>query len=268
MILDRFRLDGKVALVTGAGRGIGEGIAKAFAEAGADVVVSARTRDQLESVAAQIRAMGRRALVVPCDVMERSDMESLVELAVEEFGRIDILVNNAGGGPYKPALRTSLKAFEDSFRFSVSSAFLLTRLVAPHMLKQGGGCVLNISSVIGKLSERGFVAYGTAKAAMSQMTVMLGNELAPHIRVNAVASGAVETSALAPFLSDEKMKEKMVARTPMGRIGRPEDIAAAALYLCSDAASYVTGSILDVDGGAKQSNFPLKLEDLSLDDQN
>lgn len=267
MILDGFRLDGKVALVTGAGRGIGEGIAKAFAEAGADVIVSARSRDQLEGVAEEIRAMGRRALVVPCDVMERSQMEALVEESIASMGRIDILVNNAGGGPYKPALRTSLKAFEDSFRFTVSSAFLLTRLVAPHMLKHGGGVVLNISSLISKLSERGFVAYGAAKAAMSQMTVMLGNELAPHIRVNAVASGAVETSALAPFLENPEMKEKMVALTPMRRLGKPEDIAAAALYLCSDAAGYVTGSILEVDGGAKESNFPIKLDDLSLESE-
>ncbi|MGH2897706.1 MAG: SDR family NAD(P)-dependent oxidoreductase, partial [Solirubrobacteraceae bacterium] len=152
MILDRFKLDGKVALVTGAGRGIGAGIALGFAEAGADVVCAARTQAEIDQVAAQVRGRGRRALAVPCDVMERAQLEALVARAMSEFGRIDILVNNAGGSPWKPFLRTSEREFEDSFRFNVTSAFLLARFAVPHMLAAGGGAIVNISSAMGRIT--------------------------------------------------------------------------------------------------------------------
>ena len=262
MILDRFRLDDKIALVTGAGRGIGEGIALAFAEAGANVVCAARTADEIDAVAERARGFGRRALAVPCDVTERSQLENLIEKTQKEFGRIDVLVNNAGGAPYKPALTTSERAFEAAFRFNVTSAFLLTRLAVPAMLEGDGGCVLNVSSALGRFPERGFVAYGTAKAGLAHMTRLLAYEFAPRVRVNALGVGAVETSALAPFLASEGMREKMESRTPMRRIGTPEDIALAALYLASPAASWVTGKVLEVDGGIEFSNFPLELPDL------
>ena len=258
MILDRFRLDGKVAVITGAGRGIGAGIALGLAEAGADIVCAARTRDQVEATAEQVRARGRRGLPLVCDVMQRPQLEELVTQAMDAFGRIDILVNNAGGTPPMEALHTSEQMFEEAFRFNVTSAFLLTRFCVPHMLKTGGGSIVNISSAAGRLVMAGFVAYGTAKAALSFMTRELGREFAPKVRVNAIAVGAVETSALMPFLTDE-LRGQMEGLTPMRRIGTVEDIAAAALYLCSPAGGWVTGKVFEVDGGTVASNWPLEL---------
>ncbi len=258
MIMDRFRLTERVAIVTGAGRGIGRGIALGFAEAGAHLVCAARTLEQIEDTAEQVRGFGSRALAIPCDVTERAQLENVVAQTMKEFGRIDILVNNAGGSPPRPALRTSERMFDEAFRFNVSSAFLLSRFCIPHMLEQEGGAILNISSGLSWLVEKGFVAYGTAKAALSHMTRLLAHEFAPRVRVNALAVGAVATDALAPFLENEEMREKLASTTPMGRIGTVEDIAAAALYLCSPAASWVTGKVYEVDGGTVASNWPLE----------
>ena len=254
-ILDGFRLNDRVAIVTGAGRGIGAGCALAFAEMGADVVCAARTAEQIEEVAAKARAFGRRALAVPCDVNDRAQVEGVVEKAKKEFGRIDILVNNAGGWPPSDALHTSEEMFEAAYRFNVTSAFLMTRLCVPHMLERGGGAVVNISSAAGRFAIPGFVAYGTAKAGLSFMTRILGREFAPKVRVNAIAVGAVETSALGPFLNDE-LRGKMEALTPMRSIGTVEDIAIAALYLASPASRWVTGKVFEIDGGTETSNGP------------
>jgi 7-alpha-hydroxysteroid dehydrogenase len=171
-------------------------------------------------------------------------------------------VNNAGGGPFKPALETSEAAFERTLRFSLTQAFLLTRLVARGMVANGRGVVLNVSSAVGHVSSRGFVAYGVAKAGLDHLTRLLGNELAPKVRVNGLALGSVETPALAPFVSDPRMRDEMLRRTPMRRLGTLEDAALAAMYLCSDASSYVTGKVLEVDGGITVSNFPYELPDL------
>jgi len=257
MILDRFRLSERVAIVTGSGRGIGRGIALGFAEAGAHVVCSARTVEQIEAAAAKVRGFGSRALAVPCDVTDRAQLENLVSQTMKEFGRIDILVNNAGGSPPRPALRTSERMFEEAFHFNVTSAFVLSRLTIPHMLENDGGTIVNISSGLSWLVEKGFVAYGTAKAALSHMTRLLAYEFAPRVRVNGLAVGAIETDALAPFLANDEMRQKLASTTPMERIGTVEDIAAAALYLASPAASWVTGKIFEVDGGTVASNWPL-----------
>jgi 7-alpha-hydroxysteroid dehydrogenase len=260
MILDRFRLTDKVAIVTGASAGIGRASALAFAEAGASVVCAARTPERLEKVAKEIRERGTRALTVPCDVNDAKQIEQVVARALEQFGRIDVVVNNAGGTPPTAALDLSARDFEAAFHFNVTSAFLLTRLSVPHMVKVGGGAVVNISSALSYMVEVGFVAYGTAKAALSHMTRLLAHEFAPHVRVNALAVGATETDALSPFLAAaEGLREQMVARTPMGRLGTPEDIACAVLYLASPAASWVTGKIFQIDGGTIASNWPFKM---------
>jgi 7-alpha-hydroxysteroid dehydrogenase len=259
MILDRFRLTDKVAIVTGASAGIGRASALAFSDAGAHVVCAARTPERLDNVAAQIRERGRRALAVPCDVNVTAHVENLVARTLEEFGRIDIVVNNAGGTPPTAALDLSVAEFEAAFHFNVSSAFLLTRLAARHMAK-AAGAVVNISSALSHMVEPGFVAYGTAKAALSHMTRLLASEFAPHVRVNALAVGATETDALSPFLAaSEDLRTQMVAMTPMARLGTPEDIACAVLYLASPAASWVTGKIFEVDGGTVASNWPIKI---------
>jgi len=248
-ILDLFRLDGQVAIVTGSGRGIGAATALAYADAGADVVISARTVSQLEQTAEQVRKRGRRALVVPCDVLDAEQRANLVGKTIDEFGRLDILVNNAGGWPPKPTLDTTEKEFESCFRFNVTTAFAMTRLAVPRMVETAGaGAIVNISSVAGRFNARGFAAYGTAKSALSFLTRTLAQDFAPKVRVNGIAVGSILTDALTNFMNDD-LEKQMLAKTPMGRLGQVEDISACALYLASPAASYVTGEIYGVNGG-------------------
>jgi 7-alpha-hydroxysteroid dehydrogenase len=252
MILDRFKLTGRVAIVTGAGKGIGRGIALAFAEAGADVALAARTRADLEATAAEVRARGRRALVVPCDVMQTQALDALVDTTLAELGRLDVLVNNAGGTGPRPALATSERYFENALRFNVTSPFLLTRLAVPKMVASaGGGAVVNISSRSSDMVQTAFVAYAAGKAALNMVTRNLAAELAPKVRVNAISVGGVDTEALAVVLQDERARRAFEAGTPMGRPGTVEDIAACALYLASPAASWVTGKVFQVDGGTE-----------------
>jgi 7-alpha-hydroxysteroid dehydrogenase len=259
VILDRFRLDGRAAIVTGGGRGIGRTSALALAEAGADVAVAARRLEDLEAVAEQARGLGRRALAVACDVNVGEQLDALVARTVEAFGRIDVVVNNAGGTPPTPMLQLSDEIFEQAFHFNVTSAMRLSRKAIPHMLAREGGAIVNISSALSHLVESGFTAYGTAKAALSHLTRLMACEFAPRVRVNALAVGATVTDALAPFLRGGDLQKQMEALTPMARLGDPEDIACAVLYLASPAAAWVTGKVFEIDGGTVGSNWPIKI---------
>jgi len=254
-LLDRFQMRDEVAIVTGAGRGIGQAIALGIAEMGGFVVCAARTEKEIEATAATIRALGRRALAVRCDVTDTGQLGDLAERTMAEFGRIDVLVNNAGGFPPMAFLDTDLPSWEWCMKFNLTSAFLLTRHCLPHMLAGNGGAVLNISSAAGRIVRKSFVAYGTAKAALSFMTRQLAAEFAPKVRVNALAVGAVMTSALAPFLTDE-IRGQMESMTPMRRIGSVDDVAIAALWLLSSAGGWVTGKVVEVDGGIESTNWP------------
>ena len=265
MILDRFRVDGQVAVVTGAGRGIGAATAVALAQAGADVVISARHADQLEKVAAQVEEAGRRALVVPADLMDLDAAAGLADRAVAELGRLDIVVNNVGGTIPNALLDTTPEYLEEAFHFNVATAHALVRAAVPHLLKgpDPGGSIVNISSVVGRVSGRGYLAYGTAKAALAHYTRLAARDLNPHVRVTAIAVGSVMTSALACVASDASTKAAMEDATPLRRIGEAEDIAATVLYLVSRAGGYVTGKVLEVDGGLEQPNLDLGLPDLT-----
>ncbi len=262
MILDKFMLKDRVAIITGAGRGIGAGIAQAFAEVGADVVIGARTESQLTEVAEAVRKAGRKAVMIPGDLSTRKGLEMLVQAAVEQLGGIDIVVNNAGGSMPGPFMQTSEKDFNAALHWNVTTAFNLTQLSVPHMLKRGGGSVINIASSIGRNPDRGFCAYGTAKAAMVHLTMNLAYDLAPKIRVNSIAPGAIATSSLEIVLTNEALTKEMVESTPLKRIGEVEDIAAGAVYLASPASAYVTGRIIDIDGGLRRSNLNMGIPDL------
>jgi 7-alpha-hydroxysteroid dehydrogenase len=262
MILDQFTVTDRVAIVTGAGKGIGAGGAIGLAEAGADVALAARTASDLEAVAEQIRGLGRRAVVVPTDVTDADALATLVARTVEELGRIDILVNNAGGWDPRPVMHTSPRAVEAAFKFNVVAAFTLTQLCVPHMVEGGGGSVVNISSRAASMVQPCFVAYATAKAALSMMTRAVAPELAPLVRVNAIEVGGVETAALAHVLTDDSVRRQLESNTPMQRVGRTEDIAAAILYLASDASSWVTGKVFEVDGGVEAPAFTIPFERL------
>jgi 7-alpha-hydroxysteroid dehydrogenase len=262
MILDRFRIDGRVALVTGAGKGIGAGCAVGLAEAGADVVLAARTPSDLEATAAVVRDRGRRALAVPTDVTESDQLARLVDATIDEFGRLDILVNNAGGWMPRPFLQTSERNFEAALRFNVMSAFVLSQLAVPHLAATEHGAIVNISSRSASMVQPAFTAYASAKAALSMMTRAMAPELAPKVRVNVIEVGGVETAALEAVLTDPVVREQLEANTPMRRVGQPEDIAAAVVFLASDAASWVTGKVFEIDGGVESPAFTIPVPPL------
>ena len=265
-VLDRFTIPGQVAIVTGAGRGIGAATAVALAEAGADVLVSARTSEQLEEVAATIRGLGRRAVVIPADLNDTANLGRLVEEATSQLGRLDIVVNNVGGAMPLPFLDTSDTFFEEAVHFNVTTALALSRAAVPAMLATGGGAIVNISSVMGRVTGRGYLAYGTAKAALAHMTRLMAADLAPRIRANAIAVGAVATSALDIVMSNDDLRQQMEAATPLRRIGDPQEIAAGVLYLCSPAGAFLTGKIIEIDGGTDTPTLDFGLPDLEPKD--
>ncbi len=251
-VLDLFRMDDRVAVVTGGGRGIGAGIARSFAEAGASVVVAARRVDEIEEVAASIRDAGGRAVAQPTDVTDHQALEALARRAIEEFGSLTTWVNNAGGSPMRmPAAELPIEEWHRTIDLNLTSLYVASRIAFERM---DSGSIINISSGAGSGPVPGSAHYGAAKAGVNSLTQTLSAEFAPSVRVNGVAPGAIPTEVMLTAVGrtedqlDELLEEWNI---PLGRLGTPEDIGAACVYLASDAASWVSGETLRVGGGAK-----------------
>ncbi len=246
-------LEGKVAIVTGASRGIGEAIARAFAGAGARVVLAARKVEPLQAVAESIEASGGQAIALPCHAGQIEQLRALVGGAVERFGKVDVLVNNAATNPYfGPMLGVDEGSYAKTFEVNLKGYFEAARLVANHLLERNaGGSIINVASVVGLGAAPLQGVYAMTKAAVISMTKTLAYELGGNnVRVNAIAPGLVKTRFASALVDNADIVARVVAHTPLGRYASPEEIAGAALYLASDAASFVTGHTLVVDGGA------------------
>jgi NAD(P)-dependent dehydrogenase (short-subunit alcohol dehydrogenase family) len=259
-LIDQFDLTGRVAVVTGSGQGIGRAIAWGLADAGCDVVLNARRIDDLEVTADGVRERGRDALIVAGDIRDLS--EELADRTMEQFGRIDIWVNNVGGSDEKTT-RTLVETPDDVFRaqleLNLTSAFQGCKAAAKRM--QPGSSIVNISSGAGMRGSPYTGPYAAAKAGMNNLTETLALELAPDIRVNTVAPGPVATEAFSEVLNTDGQHDAIAATIPLGRIGRPDDIAGAVLYLVSDAASWVTGQLILVAGGRTQRTHQYRPRD-------
>jgi 3-oxoacyl-[acyl-carrier protein] reductase len=241
-------LKGKVALVTGAAQGIGKAVALLLARNGADIIVSDINLEKAEETAREVEGLGQRALAVKTNVAEANDVEKMVQTALERFGRIDILINNAGITRDKLLLRMSDEDWDAVLGVNLRGTFLCTRAVIRPMAKQKSGKIVNIASVVGTMGNAGQANYGASKAGVIGFTKTVAREYAPRgINVNAIAPGYIETPMTEAL--PEKAKEELKRMIPMDRLGKPEDVAEAVLFLVSEASTYITGQVLHVNGG-------------------
>jgi dehydrogenase/reductase SDR family protein 4 len=251
MFLERYRLDGKVAVITGGSRGIGRAIALGFAEAGADIVVASRKLPGLEAVAGEIASQGRRSLAVATHAGRKQDIENLVERTMDEFGRIDILVNDAGTNPaYGWLVDVEEGAWDATMAVNLKGYFLLSQAIARIMIEQRSGCIINLASVASFEPSEKMGVYSISKAGVVSLTQALALELGKYgIRVNAIAPGTTRTDMTRPLFEDKGFVEDRVGRTPLGSLAEPEDMVGAAIYLASDASRHVTAQTIVIDGG-------------------
>ena len=251
MSVSEFGLEGKIALVTGAGRGLGRAGALALARAGAHVALVSRTKSQLEETAAGVKGLGRNSLVLLADTRVREEVEAAVRSTVETFGRIDILFNNAGTNIRKPVVEMTDEEWHTIIETNVKGVFVVARAVARQMIIQKGGRIINMSSNSSGSAERDKVVYASSKGAVLQFTKGLALELAPHgITVNAIAPGYMMTPLVKDYLhKDAERYQRILSRIALGRIGRPEEIGGALVFLASSASSYITGATIAIDGG-------------------
>jgi len=260
MILDKFALTDRVAIVTGPGSGIGRSIALSMAEAGAHIVAagvniydSSKTTEELEKFAEEVRSRSRKCLVVPTDVRHNDQVINMVEKAKAEFGRIDVLVNNAGGTFHTPFMEIAEKGWDAIIRINLKTTVYCCKAVGEVMIEQKGGSIINVSSMSGMGSSALSSPYGATKAAVANLSQSLAVEWAPYnIRVNALAPGMISTPAIEVLQQHEPERfAQIVNKIPMGRPGTPEEVAAVAVFLASDAASYISGQIIRITGGEK-----------------
>jgi 2-deoxy-D-gluconate 3-dehydrogenase len=249
--IDRFSLAGKVALVTGASRGIGRAIAVGFAEAGADVAVAARSEGDLETLAKEIDGIGRRALPLTIDVTKRDEIETMIDKTIAELGGLDVLVNNAGGTRFmSPLVGLRPEGWSKTIALNLDSVFHASQIAAQRMLERGGGSIIQVSSVAGIHGAEGLSYYSAAKGGVRLFTQAAARELAQSgIRLNTIAPGWVATALNEMLRADDGSREFAESMVPMRRFAEPDEIVGAAIYLASDASSYVTGTTITVDGG-------------------
>ena len=261
--LSKFSLQGKAALVTGGGRGIGKAVAQGFAKAGAKVAITSRKLNDLEATVSEIRTFGGEAFAVPAHLGKLEEIQKMVGAVIEKLGKIDILVNNAGASPAMASvLDADERLWETIINLNLKGLYFTSQAVARIMKKQSGGKIINVASVDGFRPELGVSVYSISKAAVRMVTRAFAIELAPfNIQVNTIAPGPISTKMLDSHwfhLSPEdarKQKQEMAKMTPMGRIGEPDEIVGAAVYLASDASTYTTGTEIVIDGGILQAFF-------------
>jgi len=252
MDLQAFDLTGRVALVTGASRGLGRAMALALAQAGADMALAARGAEALQQAAAEVRALGRKALIVPTDVTQVSQIEALVHATIEGFGRLDILIPAAGINIRGPAIDFAEADWDRVMAVNLKAVFFTCQAAARGMIRQGSGSIVTVASLATTFGFPNIIAYCASKGGVGQLTKALASEWAPYgVRVNGVAPGYYRTAMTEPLFQDAEFVRYLHSRIPMNRPGVPEDLAGAVVFLASDASAYVTGQILYVDGGWK-----------------
>lgn len=250
MILDKMILTGKVAIVTGASRGLGKAMALGLAEAGADSAIVSRSMPDLKKVADEISRLGRRVLPISADISNLKDINSMVEKVVQEFGRIDILVNNAGTTIRMFCEDFTESAWEKVMALNLKGAFFCAQAVGKVMIKQRSGKIINVSSLLSVIGVPRAVAYSASKGGISQITKTMAVEWAKYnINVNAIGPGYFRTDLTKPLQEDQERSAQILSRIPMGRWGEPDDLKGVVVFLASDASNYITGQTIYVDGG-------------------